>query len=54
MWISKLKYLADIFSCLYNINISLHGYCINIFTVRNQTNAFKKVVKKRYENVSRN
>ena len=42
MWISKLAYLADIFSRLNDLNSSLQGYCINIFTVCNKTNGFKK------------
>ena len=30
-WISKVAYLADIFSRLNNLNSSLQGYCINIY-----------------------
>ena len=50
MWISQLAYLVDIFSRFDDLNSSLQGYCTDIFTVCNETNAFKKVVKKKYEN----
>ena len=49
MWISKLAYLADIFSRLNDLNHSLQGYCINIFTVWNKVMLSKKVIKKKYE-----
>ena len=54
MWISKLAYLTNIFSRLNDLNSSLQGYCINIFSVCNITNGFKEVVKKKYENELRN
>ena len=54
MWISKLAYLANIFSCLNNLKHSLQGYCINIFTVCNKVMLSKKVVKKKYEKKFRN
>ena len=53
MWISKLAYLADIFSRLIDLNNSLR-YCINKFTMCNKTNGFKEVVKKKYKNALRN
>ena len=42
MWIAKLAYLADIFSHLNDLNISLQGNHTNIFTLRNKIDAFKK------------
>ena len=42
MWTAKLAYLADIFSCLNNLNCFLQGNHINIFTFRSKTDAFKK------------
>ena len=54
MLISKLVYLADIFSRLNDLNYSLQSYCINIFTVGNEVMLSKKVVKKKYEKKFRN
>jgi hypothetical protein len=41
-WMAKLAYMADIFSLLNELNISLQGFCTNIFTLRNKMDAFKK------------
>ena len=38
----KLAYLADTFSRLNDLNNSLQGYCINVFSVCNRTNGFKR------------
>ena len=42
MWLSKLAYLMNIFSRLKDLNSSLQGYRINIFSVCNKTNGFKR------------
>lgn len=39
---SKLAYMADIFSLLNDLNLSLQGFCTNIFKLRNKVDAFKK------------
>ena len=41
-WMAKLAYMADIFSLLNELTISLQGICTNIFTLRNKMDAFKK------------
>ena len=47
MCIRKLAYLPDIFSRLNDLNSSLQGYSINIFSVCNKTNGFKRSNKEK-------
>jgi len=42
MWMSMLAGLADIFCHLNKLNISLQGFCTNIFVLKNKTDAFNK------------
>ena len=53
MWKAKLAYLADIFSRLNDLNISLQGNHTNIFTLHNKTDAFKKKLVFWYSNVQK-
>ena len=41
-WMVKLAYMADIFCLLNELNISLQGLSTNIFTLRNNMDAFNK------------
>lgn len=43
-WIAKLAYLADIFSLLNELNISMQGKLKDVFTVRNKMDAFQKEI----------
>ena len=39
-WVAKLAYLADIFSLLNELNISLQGQLKDVFTLRSKIDAF--------------
>lgn len=43
-WLAKLAYLADIFSLLYELNISLQGQLKDVFTLRSKMDAFQKKI----------
>uniref|UniRef100_A0A8C6V644 Uncharacterized protein n=1 Tax=Naja naja TaxID=35670 RepID=A0A8C6V644_NAJNA len=43
-WVAKLAYLADIFSLLSDLNISLQGQLMDIFTLRGKMDAFQKKI----------
>lgn len=38
-WLAKLGYLADIFSHLNGLNLSLQGTAVNMFNVQNEVEA---------------
>ena len=41
-WVAKVAYLADVFSLLNELNISLQGQLKNVFTVQGKIDAFEK------------
>ena len=41
MWLGKLAYLVNRFDRLNKLDISLQGFCTNIFVLRSKTDAFK-------------
>ncbi|XP_067134623.1 zinc finger MYM-type protein 6-like [Centruroides vittatus] len=43
-WLAKLAYLADIFSLLNELNISLQGQLKDVFTLRSKMDAFQKKI----------
>ncbi|XP_022183319.1 zinc finger MYM-type protein 6-like [Myzus persicae] len=43
-WVAKLAYLADIFSLLNELNISIQGQLKDVFTVRDKMDAFQKKI----------
>ena len=43
-WVAKLAYLADIFSLLNELNISIQGQLSDVFTLRSKMDAFQKKI----------
>ena len=41
-WVAKVAYLADVFSLLKELNISLQGQLKDVFTVQGKIDAFRK------------
>ena len=41
-WVAKVAYLADVFSLLNELNISLQGQLKDVFTVQDKIKAFRK------------
>ena len=41
-WVAKLKYMAGVFSLLNELNISLQGQHMDVFTVRGKIDAFRR------------
>ena len=43
-WVAKVAYLADVFSLLNELNISLQGQFKDVFTVQGKIDAFRKKI----------